>query len=98
MLMDKKHNIRNMSVIAHVDHGKLSFDSMILLVQFMAITGLIVTAGKSTLTDSLVAAAGIMAVEQASRRRFRDESARSHLKHLLSFAGRRRPSYRHARR
>lgn len=24
-IMDKKHNIRNMSVIAHVDHGMLTF-------------------------------------------------------------------------
>ena len=36
-IMDKKNNIRNMSVIAHVDHGK------------------------STLTDSLVQKAGIIA-------------------------------------
>uniref|UniRef100_A0A670Z720 Elongation factor 2 n=1 Tax=Pseudonaja textilis TaxID=8673 RepID=A0A670Z720_PSETE len=39
--MDKKANIRNMSVIAHVDHGK------------------------STLTDSLVCKAGIIASARA---------------------------------
>ncbi|KAG2591305.1 hypothetical protein PVAP13_5NG473100 [Panicum virgatum] len=39
--MDNKHNIRNMSVIAHVDHGK------------------------PTLTNSLVAAAGIIAQDAA---------------------------------
>ncbi|EFJ20382.1 hypothetical protein SELMODRAFT_418246 [Selaginella moellendorffii] len=47
-IMDKKHNIRNMSVIAHVDHGK------------------------STLTDSLVAAAGIIAQEVAGDVRMTD--------------------------
>lgn len=46
--MDLKHNIRNMSVIAHVDHGK------------------------STLTDSLVAAAGIIAQENAGDARLTD--------------------------
>jgi len=47
-LMDRKCNIRNMSVIAHVDHGK------------------------STLTDSLVAKAGIIADSKAGDARFTD--------------------------
>merc|ERR1712234_90898 len=46
--MDKKANIRNMSVIAHVDHGK------------------------STLTDSLVAKAGIIAAAKAGECRATD--------------------------
>jgi len=48
MLMNKKKNIRNMSVIAHVDHGK------------------------STLTDSLVSKAGIIAGAKAGETRFTD--------------------------
>jgi len=47
-IMDKKRNIRNMSVIAHVDHGK------------------------STLTDSLVSMAGIIAGSKAGETRFTD--------------------------
>jgi len=47
-IMDKKNNIRNMSVIAHVDHGK------------------------STLTDSLVSKAGIIASAKAGETRFTD--------------------------
>jgi len=47
-LMDKRKNVRNMSVIAHVDHGK------------------------STLTDSLVSKAGIIANQKAGEARFTD--------------------------
>ncbi|EGD79774.1 elongation factor 2 [Salpingoeca rosetta] len=50
-IMDKRHNIRNMSVIAHVDHGK------------------------STLTDSLVSKAGIIAGAKAGETRFTDTRA-----------------------
>ena len=46
--MDKQENIRNMSVIAHVDHGK------------------------STLSDSLVAKAGIIATKNAGNERYMD--------------------------
>lgn len=47
-IMDEPDNIRNMSVIAHVDHGK------------------------STLTDSLVARAGIIATAKAGDQRLTD--------------------------
>ena len=50
-LMDLKYNIRSMSVIAHVDHGK------------------------STLTDSLVAKAGIIAQKHAGETRYTDTRA-----------------------
>ena len=50
-LMDFKYNIRSMSVIAHVDHGK------------------------STLTDSLVAKAGIIAAAKAGEVRYTDTRA-----------------------
>ena len=47
-IMDLKENIRSMSVIAHVDHGK------------------------TTLTDSLVSRAGIIANARAGDARFTD--------------------------
>jgi elongation factor 2 len=47
-IMDRRKNIRNMSVIAHVDHGK------------------------STLSDSLVSKAGIIAGAKAGEARFMD--------------------------
>jgi len=56
-MMDRKNNIRNISVIAHVDHGK------------------------STLTDSLIGKAGIIAEARQGEARFMDtrpdEQARS---------------------
>jgi elongation factor 2 len=50
-MMDSPDNIRNMSVIAHVDHGK------------------------STLTDSLISKAGIIAAKNAGDARFTDTRA-----------------------
>lgn len=47
-IMDKQTNIRNMSVIAHVDHGK------------------------STLSDSLICKAGIIADKNAGEARYMD--------------------------
>lgn len=48
-IMDQQQNIRNISVIAHVDHGK------------------------STLSDSLVAKAGIISEKVAGKARVLDQ-------------------------
>jgi elongation factor 2 len=50
-IMNRTHNIRNLSVVAHVDHGK------------------------STLTDSLVASAGIISMDSAGDARLTDTRA-----------------------
>ena len=50
-IMSKPQNIRNISVVAHVDHGK------------------------STLTDSLVASAGIISMDSAGDARLTDTRA-----------------------
>src|SRR5690554_4504984 len=63
--MDVPENIRNMSVIAHVDHGKKT--------KYTEHTKL--NLGKSTLSDSLVAAAGIISTERAGEQRFTDTRA-----------------------
>ena len=67
-LMDLPKNIRNMSVIAHVDHGEfaVSKNTQICIKCACLSCTALVTAGKSTLTDSLVAAAGIIAMENVS--------------------------------
>ena len=64
-LMDRPTNIRNMSVIAH---GK----SSLIITHDGDLTGKIVDHGKSTLTDSLVSKAGIIATAKAGDMRFTD--------------------------
>jgi elongation factor 2 len=63
-LMDKRKNVRNMSVIAHVDHGSFVYFAL-LFIHFYC-------SGKSTLTDSLVSKAGIIANAKAGEARFTD--------------------------
>ena len=63
-LMDRPTNIRNMSVIAHGEYDITS--------ETHCIDGYSVDHGKSTLTDSLVSKAGIIAGSKAGDMRFTD--------------------------
>lgn len=63
--MDKPTNIRNMSVIAH---GEFPLQFLVACL----ISCCVVDHGKSTLTDSLVSKAGIIAAKNAGDMRFTD--------------------------
>lgn len=93
-LMDLKHNIRNISVIAHVDHGSslVLFSSCLVLILFRQpldhlvliavgidldssfgfMLAFLILTGKSTLSDSLVAYAGIISGAKAGEARYMD--------------------------
>ncbi len=72
-LMDSKHNIRNMSVIAHVDHGSFSLLLICLLWFFViSLLHIINNSGKSTLSDSLIAKAGIISYQNSGNARYMD--------------------------
>jgi elongation factor 2 len=65
--MDKPTNIRNMSVIAHGEFKLTSCFSLAHVLNVIAVDH-----GKSTLTDSLVSKAGIIASAKAGDMRFTD--------------------------
>ena len=66
-LMSKPTNVRNMSVIAHGQQHRINIISPLLTNYSL------VDHGKSTLTDSLVAKAGIIAKANAGKARFTDD-------------------------
>ncbi|GKE09454.1 elongation factor 2-like protein [Tanacetum coccineum] len=81
-IMDCKHDIRNMSVIAHVNHGTelLSFPFLVIYQSGPFVDAFLLT-GKSTLTNTLVAAASVIVQEvdgDASMTNTCDDEPRRH--------------------
>jgi elongation factor 2 len=76
--MHDQRRVRNVSAVAHVDHGMTSFlssstePSLRIAIENELLTPVHLVAGKSTLTDSMLAAAGLMALEDAGKVRATD--------------------------
>jgi ribosome assembly protein 1 len=66
VLQQQKEAIRNICIIAHVDHGNKSRDVMYLMTS--------IRIGKTTLSDSLLATNGILSSKLAGKVRYLDRS------------------------